>query len=250
MNKKLNLKKNKIKVVFLFLLVGLILFIPFVVSTRYEEHKQNTALQFGFTSNNATQCNVTTANTPQGILLINQVSTKSRQTFNNTINQSVFSELGNYCFNIVCTDGINIQGGSLCRTITPNGGSFDISQAILFGFIFLLILGLLSFGIYGLSRASEVSWQIFYICLTYVMMFCLFFISWMFTKNYLYEIEILESIFWVLWLIMAICFWPFIIGISGYLLKLQAEALLVQEYQKQGFSNEDSRELAKNKRKR
>jgi hypothetical protein len=134
--------------------------------------------------------------------------------------------------------------------ITPNGGAFDISQAILFGFIFLLVTGILIFGIYGLTRASEVSWQIFYICLTYLMMFCLFFISWLFTSNYLYEMQILSSIFWILWFILAICFWPFIIGVSGYLLKLQAEALMVTEYQKQGFSKEDSRELAKTKRKR
>lgn len=218
--------------------------------SSYELHKQSDDFAFSFTSNNATSCNVTIANTPYGIVVLNQASTRNGQTFNNTINNSIFEEYGDYCFNIICNDGINNAGGNVCRTITPTGKEFDLSQAILFGFIFILVVGILIFGVYGLGRASEVSWQIFYICLTYIMLFCLMFVSWLFTDNYLYDTPILASIFWIIWLILSIIFWPFIILVSGYLLKLQAEALMVQDYQKQGFSKEDAKELSKQKRKR
>lgn len=232
------------------LLLSLAFLMSFVSSARYETHQVDSWLNSSITSNNATACNISSANTQTGVVELNYQTIKSGQTFYYYLAPSNFSSTGDICFNIVCTDGQGFASGSVCRTITPNGGAFDISQAILFGFIFFSVVGILAFGIYGLIRASEVSWQIFYICMTYLMMFCLFFISWLFTKNYLYEIEILASIFWILWFILAICFWPFIIGISGYLLKLQAEALMVQEYQQQGFSKEDSRELAKTKRRR
>lgn len=218
--------------------------------SSYELQKQSDDFAFSYFSNNGTTCNVTTVNTPYGIVELNQVATKNGQTFNNTINNSLFEQYGDYCINMVCFDGVGYAGGNVCRTITPTGKAFDLSQAILFGFIFILIIGILIFGIYGLGRASEVSWQIFYICLTYIMLFCLMFVSWLFTDNYLYDTPILASIFWIIWLILSIVFWPFIILVSGYLLKLQAEALMVQDYQKQGFSKEDAKELSKQKRKR
>lgn len=230
-----------------FLALLLIVFSLSLVSS-FQLHKQSDDFAFSFTSNNASSCNVTIGNGPYGIIVLNQASTRNGQTFNNTINNSLFEDYGDYCFNIVCNDGVTNAGGDICRTVTPTGKEFTLSQSTLFGFIFVLILGILIFGIYGLIRASEVSWQIFYICLTYIMLFCLMFVSWLFTSNYLFDTPILASIFWIIWLILSIVFWPFIILVSGYLLKLQAEVLMVQDYQKQGFSKEDSRDLSKRRR--
>lgn len=121
-------------VVFLVNLVG-------ALDITYEPHKLNTELEFSFTSNNATSCNVTTANTPYGIITINQVSTKAGQTFNNTIAEGNFSEIGNHCFNIECSDGSQTETGSLCRDITYLGKQLSGARAGLYiGFLALLIL--------------------------------------------------------------------------------------------------------------
>lgn len=107
----------------------------------YEPHKLNTDLEFSFTSNNATTCNISTANTPYGVITINQDSTKAGQTFNNTIAGGNFSEIGNYCFNIQCSDGNKIATGSLCRDITYLGKQLSGARAGLYiGLLGLLIL--------------------------------------------------------------------------------------------------------------
>jgi hypothetical protein len=134
--------------------------------------------------------------------------------------------------------------------VTPNGKQMDVSQSILFGFIFLIIVGLLTFSVYGLSNSNQVEWTIFYICSTYILSFCMFFVAWLFSDNYLWQTPILASVFWIIWLILAICFFPFIIGVSGYILKLQAETLMMDEYTSQGYSKEDAKSLTKARRKR
>lgn len=133
----------------LFITLVLGMFLISLASAEYLPHKQNTELQFSFTSNNATSCNITIANTPEGVITINQESTKSDQTFNNTIGGGNFTILGNYCFNIECSDGVKTEGGSVCRYITPTGKSISDVGQISTGIIyFYLILGL---GLVGLG---------------------------------------------------------------------------------------------------
>ena len=119
----------------------------FLVSfaSAYDPHKQNTDLYYSFTSNNATQCNVTTANTPNGTITINQITTKSGQTFSSFIGAGNFTILGTYIFNIVCTDGSKFETGDFAREVTIDGRiSSGTSTVIVFAliglaFIFLVL---------------------------------------------------------------------------------------------------------------
>ena len=130
---KFNMKKC------LIILITAIFFITLV--SAYEPHKLDTDLEFSFTSNNATVCNVSTVNTPYGVITINQDSTKSGQTFNNTIAAGNFSEIGIYCFNVQCTDSIQSETGSICRDVTYMGKQLNGARAGLYiGFLGLLIL--------------------------------------------------------------------------------------------------------------
>lgn len=124
-----------------YLMVGFILLFSFnVVSADYLHHKQNTDLEFSFTSNNATQCNLTTGNTPYGLIEINQEATKIGQTFNITIEGNIFSELGDYCFNLVCSDGSQIETGSVCREIRNTNLTYLIIMLSLASLFFLASL--------------------------------------------------------------------------------------------------------------
>lgn len=131
----------KHKRLFPLLLLTLVFTLSFTFAL-YDTHPIDTAIEFSFTSNNATQCNLTTANTPYGNLILNQEATKDGQTFNVTIESSNINSLGDYCFNIVCTDGVNFEGGSFCREVTATGKRVDGIGQISVGLIyFFLALG-------------------------------------------------------------------------------------------------------------
>lgn len=136
---------NKIILTLMFamLLVG--------TASAYLPHERDTTLNFSITSNFATSCELTTINTPTGIIEIGQTDI-STGTFDFNVLSGNFTSLGTYCMNIVCTDGTDITTGEYCREITSDGfGSTQTKQdnyyilfigiALLFGFI----LGALGF---------------------------------------------------------------------------------------------------------
>lgn len=125
------------------------------------------------------------------------------------------------------------------------GKEINVSQALMYILILGLIFILLVFSVYAVNRTDKGEWQIFYIATSYLLLFSLSFILWLFSKNYLYNIQLLERIFWIIWLTLSIVFFPFLIGVSAYVLKRQAEGLMEEDYQKQGYSKEDSRNMSK-----
>lgn len=129
--------------------------------------------------------------------------------------------------------------------ITPNGSGLTGGVAALLIFFLTVTFIILWLGIVGINKAVKGEWQIFYVCLTYVSLFCLFFLLWIISKNYLYDLQFLESLFWIVWLVLSILFFPFVIFVSLYIMKKQSEKLLVEDYQKQGYSKEEAQELSK-----
>ena len=126
----------------------LVLFFSIMIiscASAYIPHKQYTTFDYSFTSNNATQCNLTTGNTPYGTVTLNQIATKNGQTYNISIGGDYFTSIGSYCFNLVCTDSLSTQTGSVCREVTPSGFTNSISFYLL---ILILSLGLIIFGIF------------------------------------------------------------------------------------------------------
>ena len=98
------------------------------VSAEYLPHEKDTDLAFSITSNNATACNVTGYDYPGGHVSLLQEMDKNFQTFNATYLASNFTTIGNYCFNIICTDGSTTETGTVCRKVTHTGRLFTDSQ--------------------------------------------------------------------------------------------------------------------------
>ena len=143
------------------------------------------------------------------VLIINQNMTKSGSTYYSYFNET--SLYGLYTYNTYCynyTAPVDFQVG---KTLTI--GASLIFLGILVIFIIFLIAGAR-----GISGAINGAWQIFYCCLTYLTLFCIFFLSWLFSTTYLWGTPILGSIFWILWFASAIIFLPFVIAISVYIL--------------------------------
>lgn len=152
---------NKHNSIFIILiLLGLVL--P-LISAEYLPHKQNTNLTFSITSNNGTQCNVTSYDYPSGTIFINQNMTRHGQTFNASIDEGNFTSIGSYCFNIVCTDDSTIETGSLCREVTPSGSQISSGKSIgLFGSLILMIVFSLLFFFIAFKTESSVAKMFFY----------------------------------------------------------------------------------------
>lgn len=125
--------------VFLNLLLAFFL-VSTVSAVECTEHPLDTTLYFAVTSNNATQCNATTLTSEHGLDIINQVLTKDGQSFNGTLANTYLNQEGKYTLNIVCTDGVNNEGGSICRTVTLHGGEKPDGVVIVFFSIILLII--------------------------------------------------------------------------------------------------------------
>lgn len=194
---------------------------------------------------NATSINITKISIPTlspNYSVIPMVTTNGYNYYYDFCNTTIPGEY------IVTTCG-NGDGVITCMDYSiPVGLEISLPQVILFGFVFILIGVFLYASIMGVLQAINASWQIFYVCTTYLLFFSIFFVGWLFSDKYLWATPILASIFWIIWLILSILFWPFVIGVSAYILKKEAEALMVDGYVKQGYSREDSQELAKRKR--
>jgi hypothetical protein len=102
--------------------------LSFISATEYKPHTKNTDLQFSITSNNATACNVTGYDSPNGYVDFAQEMTKNFQTFNSTYYSTNFTVNGVYCFNIECSDSSTVETGSVCREVTQTGQVFSQAQ--------------------------------------------------------------------------------------------------------------------------
>jgi len=147
----------------LLFLVGLFIFFSLpLVSSEELYHQQDTDLDFSITSNNATQCNLTKVDTPNGLITINQNGTKSSRTFNFSIASGNYSEIGVYCHNIECFDGISTVSGEECYNINYFGKELSISQSIIYlGLLAILVFVLFAtfFGMGFLPNSNQTDEQ-------------------------------------------------------------------------------------------
>lgn len=138
----------KMKKVYLIFLLGLF-FISF--SGAYTSHKQTTDYVLSLTSNNATECNLSSIQYPDGTnSILNLQLIKNGNFFYNNINNNNYTKIGTTCHYIVCTDGINYEDGNICIEITPSGFVWSSS--------FYIILILLSIGIIVLGYYVQDAW--------------------------------------------------------------------------------------------
>jgi hypothetical protein len=135
--------------------------INLVNAQDYFPHKQRTNFDLIISSNNATACNWTYIQYPDGSKINNNKEmTKINKDFNYTINKYNYTQLGTTCMGVSCFDGVLYETGSICREVTPNGfigtlGFYILILVLSFGIIILglslkdapiVIIG--SFGLY------------------------------------------------------------------------------------------------------
>jgi len=131
----------------MFLLILPVFLIGFMNAQDYEVHKINESFSFSITSNFASECNLTTINNPNGYTNINQEGDKNSQTFSFSIDAGNYSDVGQYCHQIECTDGSEIVTASKCIIVNRQGfyiqeGSGTMYSISLFVLLVLFIISL------------------------------------------------------------------------------------------------------------
>lgn len=128
--------------------------------------------------------------------------------------------------------------------VTPNGEEMDTSTSLLYGFFLTLIGIFLFFAIMGIRKAVG-AWMIFYLCLTYVLIYAIVGIGYLLARDYLWAAPIFAKILYLSWFVLGIGFLPFAIIISLYILKQESRAVLESNYLKQGYTPDEARELSR-----
>jgi len=114
------------------------------MASAYSPHKLNTNWNVVVGSNNATACNISYLQYPDNsIVYFNGAMNKDGQSFNYTMTWDNFTNVGDTCAGITCTDGVTEEVGSVCRAVNPSGFANNIA----FYFVVLILsLGLIVFG--------------------------------------------------------------------------------------------------------
>ena len=133
--------------------------------------------------------------------------------------------------------------------VDPLGDEGSLFQSSLFIVFLLLFFSFFIGGLNGMFKTETLHWKIGFICLSYISLFSIFFLSWLFSSSYLWLTPIIASIFWILWLVMGFSFLPFIIIVSLIIINQGVQENLIKDYVSQGYNRHDAMELSK-KRKR
>jgi hypothetical protein len=223
-----------------------------IIAPSYDYHKQNKPFDFYWHVSNAsrllTNQTVNCAfhyyskeDAGEHIYVDNNVKKfVNGRDFEVSLNAGNFTYNSAYCFLVECNTTTQTGARERCFEVNPTASILETSSSILLSILYGILLLFLIGGIYGLYR-SEGAWQIAYICLAYVSLFCIFFLSWLISSNFLFTIPILTSIFWILWLVLAFGFLPFIAIISFYIIGRGIQDNLLKEYMSQGYSKEEAK---------
>ena len=235
---KLSTMKKKV-MSFLILGIFLIAFAPFV-SSSLGSYELNECVKIR-TILNVSSVNISTISYPNSTFAVsNKLMTKTAQTF--TYDFCNTTELGNYIYDYFDNEGETYVNNFW---ITPNGKLLNTQTSILYMGIILFFIFLLCTSIYGVYHSDTQGWMIGYLCFAYVTLFAIFFIFWQFAVNYLWNTPLLGSIFWVLWLVLAIGFLPFVIFLSWYIIQKGFEDVEVNRFMEMGYTKEQALSMRK-----
>jgi len=139
------MRTNNYKLMLVF--ISLLFMINLVSAADYLTQKQNTNFDLVVQSNNGTACILSYIQYPNGVQSIFNIPlTKDGQTFYLTISSTNYSQIGNICHGVTCTDGSSSSTGSVCREITYTGEMITMEQSYIYIFA-LAFLVLISLGI-------------------------------------------------------------------------------------------------------
>lgn len=117
--------------------------------SAYDGHERYTDLGVAISSNNATSCEVTWFKQVDKVTTnLNINLDKDGTSFTGIINSGNFSQLGDICYGLSCTDGETSESGNECYKVTPSGKN-GTSNIVFFVFMILLLYSLNLIAFFG-----------------------------------------------------------------------------------------------------
>jgi len=167
----------------------LILCINYVSAQDYLAHKIDTDFNLIVSSNNASSCNITSIQYYDGSSWLGDLKmTKTNTAFNYTINSGNFSNFGDICFGITCTDNSTNEVGSICRSVTNNGVVQSTAQGTAsLGFLVLMLALTGLFGWMGFKFSeSDKLWVLGILFLFFALLFVVYdvWLGYEYHRNY------------------------------------------------------------------
>jgi hypothetical protein len=161
--------KNKTKRIMICLAFMFIVGIGILVCLKevkaFSPQQLNTNYNLIVTSNNATSCNLTYIQTPTTLRMMKIPMTRNLTDFSILINKSNFTEIGDVCMGIACSDGVSYETGSKCVEVTPSGRN-GASNIVFMIFVISLIYLITFIGFFGKNEIVTILGGMFMIGLS------------------------------------------------------------------------------------
>jgi hypothetical protein len=165
-----------------------------------------------------------------------------------TLTKGNFTNPGTFYYGIKC-NSTTLGGPEVGEYIvTPNSYELTASTSVILFLIFLVIVSLIVMCVVGVRNSVNGAWTIAYICMTYLFTYLLLGLFYIISMNYLWQIPIFESVFYITWFVMGIGFLPFVIIVTLYILGQEARAVLERNYIKQGYSSVEAKSLSRRRK--
>lgn len=188
------------------------------IITRQPVYKQNEATTISFpctADGNYCSINATCRTTiidPDGEVLINNYNmSRNNAVFEINLTSNQTSTLGEYEFNVVCSDNGNSVSRFLNFNITPNGEMPTTASGILYIGLLVLLLVIFGFLIYGFLSSKTVLVKFFLFHLGYLTLLSIFFIAWNMSANYFMSVTFITAFFRITWFVSMIAYFPLIL---------------------------------------
>ena len=122
-------------------LLSVIFLISLISAADYLPHKLNEEFNLTISSNNATDCNLSYIQYPNGATTVQNLAlAQSVTSFYMSIDAGNYTDDGITCHGVTCTDGVSSQTGSVCREVTSTGTTLTEGRSTIYiGLIAIIV---------------------------------------------------------------------------------------------------------------
>lgn len=190
--------------------------VPSITSQPVYQQSTNTTISLPCTidgdycSVNAT-CKTTIINPDGDVLVNNYAMVQNNAVFEVNLSSSQTNVLGEYEFNVVCSDNGDSVSRFLRFHITPNGELPTTASGILYIGLFLLLLIFLGFLVYGFIVSDKLLFKFLLFHFGYIVFISILFIAWNMSANYFMSISFITAFFRIAWFVFFIAYFPLIL---------------------------------------
>ena len=222
------------------------LFIKQIVSAQpvYEEATNITlsvpcTTRGEYCSGNAT-CSCSILDPDGEIVVNNQTMVRNEALFEVDLIENQTEKLGEYEFNVVCSDDGRSATKFLTFWITPNGELATTSKGIIYIglLIALIIFGILA--VIGGAKAEHIALKTFLMLSAYLFLLGIVFIGWNLSADFLTSAPFITAFFRIVWWFLLVALFPIILCLTIYTFWMIRKIDVIQKMIDKGIPEDEA----------